>query len=61
MQTFANVLIWAATSVTLLSLDAPRAPLPDWSLVVSVGDAHYAIPRTALKVLVAGHPEWRTE
>lgn len=47
------------TAVFVLNLDAPRAPAPEaWTLVVTVGQTRYLVPRAELKRLVVAHPEW---
>lgn len=46
-------------AIFVLNLDAPRAPAPEeWTLVVTVGQTRYVVPRSELKRLVAAHPEW---
>lgn len=44
---------------TVIILDAPHPPYSDWSLLVRVGEATFAIPRMELRKLAVSHPEWK--
>ena len=48
-------------SETLISLDAPPKGDSEWSLLVTVGDTTFAVPRVELRKLAVAHLEWRTK